>query len=127
MVRIIIILLNVLLFLSMNVYSLPRGVLPYKEEIYTPENGIFKCRDGTGNYDMNVINDDYCDCLDGSDEPGTNACNNGYFYCNNDGHRPKIIPSSHINDGICDCCDGSDEYGSNDGNCQNTCDEEGKM
>ena len=50
---------------------------------YLPNaNGKFVCIASKEEIDFLKINDDYCDCpLDGSDEPGTNACNNGTFYC----------------------------------------------
>ncbi|KAL3130419.1 hypothetical protein ABBQ38_008242 [Trebouxia sp. C0009 RCD-2024] len=67
------------------------------------------------------INDDYCDCFDGSDEPGTSACSNGRFYCRNRGHQPRLVNSSFVDDGICDCCDGTDEVTG----CKNTCKEAG--
>ncbi|KAJ3268430.1 serine/threonine protein kinase, CMGC group [Terramyces sp. JEL0728] len=64
------------------------------------------------------INDDYCDCPDGSDEPLTNACPNTKFTCKNIHHIPIEIRSNRLFDSICDCCDGSDEL---PGVCPDTC------
>lgn len=86
---------------------------------YQP-NVPFKCLDGSGVINWMKVNDDYCDCRDATDEPGTSACSNGVFHCDNKGHKFENIPSSRVNDGICDCCDGQDEY-SGIVNCTNTC------
>uniref|UniRef100_A0A673W3B6 Glucosidase 2 subunit beta n=1 Tax=Salmo trutta TaxID=8032 RepID=A0A673W3B6_SALTR len=96
-----------------------RGIsLSYKR--FYRERKSFLCIDGSKMIPFDQVNDDYCDCVDGSDEPGTAACPNGRFYCTNLGYRSHYIPSSRVNDGICDCCDASDEYRSQTP-CQNTC------
>lgn len=101
-----------------------RGVPLLRRSFYDPAKD-FTCLDGSDTIPYSLVNDDYCDCADGSDEPGTSACPNGMFYCVNKGHKPLDLLSSRVNDGICDCCDGSDEYDSS-AQCSNTCDELGK-
>ncbi|KAG8045215.1 hypothetical protein GUJ93_ZPchr0008g12282 [Zizania palustris] len=98
--------------------------IPPQDEAYF-RGGVIRCRDGSGKFTRDKLNDDFCDCPDGTDEPGTSACPEGKFYCNNAGHSPITIFSSRVNDGICDCCDGSDEYDS-DATCKNTCWDAGK-
>ncbi|XP_076440452.1 glucosidase 2 subunit beta-like isoform X2 [Babylonia areolata] len=87
----------------------PRGVPVAKASFYLPARE-FMCITSKQRVPWEYVNDDYCDCEDGSDEPGTSACPNGSFYCENRGHYGMDIFSSQVNDGICDCCDGSDEY-----------------
>ncbi|KAM9717326.1 glucosidase 2 subunit beta-like [Menidia menidia] len=96
-----------------------RGISSSYKRFYR-EKKSFLCIDGSKMIPFEQVNDDYCDCADGSDEPGTSACPRGRFYCTNLGFRPHYIPSSRVNDGICDCCDASDEYNSH-ARCQNTC------
>ncbi|OWM89842.1 hypothetical protein CDL15_Pgr024591 [Punica granatum] len=102
------------------------GFRGFADEKYYKSSDVIKCKDGSRKFTIAQLNDDFCDCPDGSDEPGTSACPNGKFYCRNAGHVPVMLFSSRVNDGICDCCDGSDEY---DGKvkCSNTCWEAGKV
>ncbi|KAJ7672854.1 endoplasmic reticulum protein [Mycena rosella] len=116
-----------LLVLPLPVLALDKtlGVAPALLSRYSPpKSGSWKCLDGSKQIPWDFVNDDACDCPDGSDEPGTSACPNSTFYCQNAGHIGGTIPSSRVNDGLCEpqCCDGSDER---PGVCENKCKEIG--
>jgi hypothetical protein len=100
------------------------GVDP-ADERYTGlgPGGTFECPESSGTaVPFERLNDGFCDCRDGSDEPGTGACqgDGGRFFCPNEGFKAEHVFSSRVNDDICDCCDGSDEYRGAAG-CNNTC------
>ena len=61
-----------------------RGVPDSLKSKYIDE--VFECDNGV-RLDPVQVNDNYCDCVDGSDEPGTSACTNGRFVCVNQGYK----------------------------------------
>lgn len=64
-----------------------KGILPNDEKYIPNMKGNIVCSMDSIEIDISKINDDYCDCpADGMDEPGTNACANGRFYCS---HQPN--------------------------------------
>ncbi|KAG4028222.1 hypothetical protein MFRU_023g00590 [Monilinia fructicola] len=135
--------------------SRPRGVGPEFAKFYKSTDKFTCLSNPSISIDLSKVNDDYCDCPDGSDEPGTSACTYlselsppqplqgttgssphntslalpGY-YCKNKGHIPAYVPFTYVNDGVCDyelCCDGSDEWeGVGGTKCADKCAEIGK-
>lgn len=95
-----------------HVKPLIRGVNPEEANLYVAkENQTFTCIHSKKQIPFSNVNDDYCDCDDNTDEPGTSACD-GKFYCTKQfpNQALVVLPSNRVNDGICDCCDGSDEW-----------------
>ncbi|KAH6565283.1 hypothetical protein BASA50_002292 [Batrachochytrium salamandrivorans] len=94
---------------------LMRGLAHRDTSLYAPITTpaspmlLFRCSSSAQVIPYTGLNDDYCDCADGSDEPGTSACagiDGSVWFCKASGSH---IPSSWVDDGICDCCDSSDE------------------
>lgn len=114
-------------------YPLPSDIVPSPK---ANKSATFRCLDGSTTIAATSVNDDYCDCADGSDEPGTSACSTlgggvapkKTFHCVNKGHIPASIYPSRVNDGICDpeCCDGSDEYDDEGKQCPDVCEVVGR-
>jgi Glucosidase II beta subunit-like len=87
------------------------------EEVQSPFNFTFVGNSTThlmcSNGQSGVLNDNYCDCPDGSDEVTTSACSHlivsrAVFRCE-DGVNSTFIYASRVGDGIVDCPNGSDE------------------
>lgn len=98
-----------------------KGVHPSLYPKYVPtSSALWPCLDGSRSISWSAVNDDYCDCPDGSDEPGvsapsrliltcnglilhlgTSACRNSTFFCRNIGHVGASISSTRVNDGLC--------------------------
>lgn len=71
-----------------------RGVSPEEQQHYT--SGAFECvvRGELKALEFTYVNDNYCDCDNGEDEPGTSACSHmlsSVFYCGNGGYFPKKV------------------------------------
>ncbi|PHH64483.1 hypothetical protein CDD81_4558 [Ophiocordyceps australis] len=141
-------------FCSLSAAGLPRGVGPQFASHYTPDKPFSCISHPELTIAFDRVNDNTCDCPDGSDEPGTAACafidalspaqprpgsSSGStnatnplpgFWCANEGHIASYVPFSHVNDGICDydtCCDGSEEFAGIGGvSCENRCAQIGK-
>ncbi|KAL2162360.1 hypothetical protein VTH06DRAFT_7273 [Thermothelomyces fergusii] len=134
--------------------SLPRGVGPEFARFYTNKSAFTCISNPSITLEPSQVNDNSCDCPDGSDEPGTAACSHidalspeqplpgsitgttnttnalPGFWCANAGHIGNYVPFMYVNDGVCDyelCCDGSDEFAHVGGvECENRCDAIGK-
>ena len=83
--------------------------LGFKSKPPVPPGGL-ACDNGYTAVPATQINDDYCDCGDGADEPGTAACSGATigvatFECANANDEATKIMASRVRDGACDCCD----------------------
>uniref|UniRef100_H3B8W2 PRKCSH beta subunit of glucosidase II n=1 Tax=Latimeria chalumnae TaxID=7897 RepID=H3B8W2_LATCH len=120
-------LLSLLLsFLSCSAVEVkrPRGVSLSNLHFYD-ESKPFTCLDGSRTISADRVNDDYCDCRDGSDEPDSIMCT-GKQHCTFVSYQEIFLPAKNavVNEAFCYCCDTTDEYNSG-AVCKNTCKEMG--
>ena len=78
----------------------PRGVDPALAPRYVPDGaGMFACLNGKQTFPAGRINDDYCDCYDGSDEPGAIGAERGCIGSNSHpglATHPPLPPRRHL-------------------------------
>ena len=85
-------------------YGVPSDLLDKYTQ--TSENQKFKCLKSNEEIPFSSVNDNYCDCADGSDEPATSACSNSdlsfsddvKFYCRNKHYKSQYISHSKVNE-----------------------------
>ncbi|KAH0786831.1 Glucosidase 2 subunit beta [Histomonas meleagridis] len=107
---------------SLDIIGVSEEKLKKYASLINEEKETFTCFDGKKTIPLSKLNDNYCDCNDCSDEPGTGVGpQNETFTCKNSGFIPIEIPRWSVGDGICDCCDGSDEMFNSHIKCQDTC------
>lgn len=76
--------------------TLVRGVRREDLARYVPNaNHTFRCWRSGELLNEWKVNDDYCDCEDRSDEPSTNACVGGVFYCTQRTRYVTMIACHH--------------------------------
>ena len=76
--------------------------LPPSAQLLLHKTKRISC-DGGKKIAKSRINDEYCDCEDGRDEPGTSACAGKAvrFWCRNKGFMSQYMFTSRVDDGIC--------------------------
>lgn len=69
--------------IRVRLFAAIRGIRLKDFDVYNPVvRDAFICIRTGKSIPFERLNDNYCDCIeDGSDEPETNACTNGIFYC----------------------------------------------
>ncbi|RZC50874.1 hypothetical protein C5167_019294 [Papaver somniferum] len=82
MVLIFIPLLIISFFQSSSPSILPKspylGIHPEDEKYYF-ESQLIQCKDGSKSFTRDRLNDGFCDCVDGTDEPGNITPNPNVF------------------------------------------------
>lgn len=92
-----------------------RGVAPDEQPKFQRETFACTVRGVLQELPLDRVNDDYCDCDDGDDEPGTAACSHvlsSTFFCYNDGFFTTKVRRVHAKRF---CCDGALHSHTNDG------------
>ena len=84
-----------LVFALLGGVSSTKGVAPENKPLYQIGNA-FKCIDGSKSVAIEHVNDDYCDCPDGSDEPGTGEAQIPHVLSISHMKTPKLLAAGGL-------------------------------